>query len=273
MQSTPAQVAPVQGYAVPAQGQQPMAVQGKTVPVQGQPVPVMGVPVSAQLPPKAGAMPVTAVATTVMPIMPVAPPINAQFSHGCCSFECCSRTCMKGHCLMAWFCPCFLFARLAEHEGLQVQDSYPQGGWGPKLRVLLSCFFAFFLLSVVRMVQMAMVATRHRGVGFIVDITRFCIWCTIVVIVMQLRELYRIKNGITNPTDCCGSSDCCCAWFCLPCTAQQMADNSFGDDAPCGSYLFQNPSTPLGRRPDVGPGQVANDLEIAVAQTGNVSTQ
>ena len=175
--------------------------------------------------------------------------------------------------MMAWFCPCYLLARVAEHEGQHVQDSYPQGGWGPKLRVLLPCFLGMFLLFVVRYVHWAMANESQRGVGLIIDIVRFCLWGTVIVIVMQLRELYRIKNGITNPTDCCGSSDCCCACCCAPCAAQQMADHSFGEDAPCGAYLFHNPSTPLGRRPDVGPDRVANNLQIEVVQTGNRVTQ
>ena len=118
--------------------------------------------------------------------------------------------------MMAWFCPCYLLARVAEHEGQHVQDSYPQGGWGPKLRVLLPCFLGMFLCNVVRYVHWAMGNESQRGMGLIIDIVRLCLSGIIIVIMMQLRELYRIKHGITNPTDCCGSSDCCCAWFCLP---------------------------------------------------------
>ena len=259
---------PVQGYAVPAQGQvAAMPVQGK--PVQGQPMPVMAVPAYAsQPPPGAGAMPVTAVATHVMPIMPGAPPGNGQFSHAWCSGECCNRTFCKGHCLMAWLCPCFLFARIAEHEGQHVQDSYPQGGWGPKLKMLLACYVANYVSNLAQW-GMRLTDGGSRGLNMVLNIVQLCCYCAIIVVVMQLRELYRIKYGITNPADPCGDSDCFCACCCQPCAAQQMADNSFGEDAPCGGYLFNNPSTPSGRRP--GP-VVANNVQIEVVQTGNRAT-
>ena len=44
-----------------------------------------------------------------------------------------------------------------------------------------------------------------------------------VVLIMNLRQAFRTKYGIVAGRDgCCSCEDCCCSFWCMPCTLSQM---------------------------------------------------
>ena len=44
-----------------------------------------------------------------------------------------------------------------------------------------------------------------------------------VILIVNLRQAFRAKYGIVAGRDGCGSNeDCCCSFWCMPCTLSQM---------------------------------------------------
>jgi Cys-rich protein (TIGR01571 family) len=60
-------------------------------------------------------------------------------------------------------------------------------------------------------------------VTLIGQILQLIAYIMMVVLIMNLRQAFRNKYGIVAGRDgCCSCEDCCCSFWCMPCTLSQM---------------------------------------------------
>jgi Cys-rich protein (TIGR01571 family) len=127
---------------------------------------------------------------------------NDEYSHSACCLTCC--------------CPCLTFARIRSLE-------FGHGYW--------KSVFVFWLLAAMGnnvVWHMKLLAGNgQQKLGGPEHLLRFAASMYLVVMVASLREQYRKKYNIKVGRDGCGNSeDCCCAFWCMPCTLCQMAHHS-----------------------------------------------
>jgi Cys-rich protein (TIGR01571 family) len=160
---------------------------------------------------------------------------NDEYSGSACCLTCC--------------CACFTFARIRSLE-------FGHGYW--------KSVFVFWLLAAmcntmghIKYYMKLLAGNGQQKLGGPephppMNLLTFAASVCLIVMVASLREQYRKKYNIKAGRDGCGNSeDCCCAFWCMPCTLCQMAhhsDQAHGLKSGC----------------DCGPAKPALDQQAAV---------
>jgi len=147
-------------------------------------------------------------------------PGRKRWGTGLCD---CLSQCMPS-CLMAWFCPCFVFAKIRSQTGINepnycgIEDDY----WK-------NCMFTA-IPGVLQIV--AQIAAVIPPAGFLFAAIAQAFTIVNCCLLWGTRTHFRARYGIRDPTSCCcfedelegscGNPDCCTVCFCGPCALAQL---------------------------------------------------
>jgi len=140
-------------------------------------------------------------------------------------WECSAPGVTTTNCLLAWFLPCWSYARTRALSG--IDDAWPPGGWGTALGASLLLFGArYFVAGFARVVVLG------AAPSYVLDIA---LWLAMLALVYDLRRKFKAKYQLV--TRDCGSDDCddlVCSALCGCCVLMQMANHlQPGDELDC----------------------------------------
>ena len=155
------------------------------------------------------------------PLGNVTTPPHGNFSSGL--FDCLSVQPVN-HCMQCagLFCPCVLAGQLYERV-------MPAPG---KCKPIIGVYF--FLLVWVYIVPFTIPA-----MGLIAQLLNTIAHIGMAVLICMIRQKIRMRDEIQETT-CAGSEDCCCSWWCTPCTICQLMRHELHPDPM--QYRFGSPT-------------------------------
>lgn len=158
----------------------------------------------------------------------------------CCRFGCCHPQC----CLTFWCGPCALGQVLTRMKrnwcGLAASAQDPRTAFQVLFALYVVYLIVTWALGIVigqfqaedengNKSQMSWRTTDNEndpdwliGVRIVRNIVELALFIFMVVVVMRLRQYLRGRYRIREKS-CKGCEDCCCAFWCQPCTICQMA--------------------------------------------------